>query len=87
MRSYLASHGINTLLRNEFSSGVMGEVPFSEAWPQLWVSEECFDQAIQLIETASVGSDDDRDWLCQACLEENPNTFEICWNCSSPKST
>ena len=85
MRSYLASHGIDTLLRNEFSSGVMGEVPFSEAWPQLWASEEFMDQALLLIESSEKMADSKSDWVCKVCDEENPGTFEVCWSCRSER--
>jgi hypothetical protein len=25
-------------------------------------------------------------WICDICHEENPATFELCWNCQNPKS-
>jgi hypothetical protein len=25
------------------------------------------------------------DWKCVDCDEENPGTFEVCWQCESPR--
>mgnify|MGYP001819542478 FL=1 len=40
MQSLLESHGIQTFLKNEFGSSVVGELPFVEVIPQLFVLEE-----------------------------------------------
>ena len=37
LQSVLEANGIKTFLRNEFSSGVLGELPFVEVVPQLYV--------------------------------------------------
>jgi uncharacterized protein (DUF58 family) len=26
-------------------------------------------------------------WECSSCSERNPNSFEVCWNCSSERTT
>ena len=39
-QSALAAAGIRTLLKNQFMSSVMGEIPFVEVMPELWVLEE-----------------------------------------------
>ena len=36
-QSALAAAGIRTLLKNQFMSSVMGEIPFVEVMPELWV--------------------------------------------------
>jgi hypothetical protein len=40
IRSLLESHGIETFLKNEFLSGALGELPFQEVAPQVWVIHE-----------------------------------------------
>jgi hypothetical protein len=37
IRSLLEAHGIETFLKNEFLSGALGELPFQEVAPQVWV--------------------------------------------------
>ena len=82
-RNLLASEGIPTEVRNEHLGSIMGEVPFFETWPQLWVVNDLdFDRAKQLItgaETESPGAD----WTCKKCGETNEGQFAACWNCST----
>ena len=40
IQSLLESHGIPTFLKNQFASSVMGEVPFVEVCPQLFILDE-----------------------------------------------
>ncbi len=85
MRSFLESHGVPSVLKNEFTSSVMGEVPFFETWPEIWVADEMFQQAEQLVAQVQSEIVDTDDWLCSGCKEENPSTFEICWCCGGER--
>ena len=59
MRSLLESHGIKTFLKNEFLSGALGELPFQEVAPQLFVlDEKDLPEAKRLIATLSGESDE-----------------------------
>jgi len=40
VRSLLESYGIRTFMKNEFSAGAVGELPFQEIAPQLYVLDE-----------------------------------------------
>ena len=52
VRSLLESHGIRTFLKNEFSAGAVGELPFQEVAPQLFILEEKdLDEAIKLVKS------------------------------------
>jgi hypothetical protein len=60
----------------------MGEMPFTDTWPQLWVVNDLdFDRAQQLIE----GGLDEAgpDWRCTQCGEHNEGQFAACWNCGT----
>ena len=83
VRSYLAEHGIVSQLRNEFSSGVMGEISFFEVWPELWVDDLDYFQAQHLVKELDQETPSGPDWKCEHCGEENPGSFEICWQCST----
>lgn len=37
LRSLLEANGIRTFLKNEFSAGAIGELPFQEIAPQLFI--------------------------------------------------
>jgi hypothetical protein len=52
-KNLLAAEGIPTEVRNQHLGSVMGEIPFFETWPQLWVVNDLdLDRARQLIEAA-----------------------------------
>ena len=52
-QNLLAAEGIKTEVRNQHLGSIMGEVPFFETWPQLWVVNDLdFDRAEQLIKAA-----------------------------------
>ena len=40
VRSLLEAHGIRTFMKNEFLSGALGELPFQEVAPMVFVVEE-----------------------------------------------
>ena len=81
MRSYLEENNIASVYRNEFSSSVIGEIPFFDVWPELWVGDEDSKKAVELIELLQQKSTVGPDWFCKSCKEPNPNNFEICWQC------
>jgi membrane protease subunit (stomatin/prohibitin family) len=82
-RNMLAAEGIRTEVRNQHLGGIMGEVPFFETWPQLWVVNDLdHDRALQLIEAADAESPAEP-WRCGKCGEENEGQFSACWNCGA----
>lgn len=85
VRAHLDENGINSQMRNEFSSSVMGEVPFFDVWPELWVVDQLSEQAIDLVLDIQNKENKGPDWLCPQCQESNPVNFEICWQCESAK--
>ena len=82
-KNLLAAEGIATEVRNEHLGSVMGEIPFFETWPQLWVvSDLDYDRAMQLIESVDAESPSDP-WNCRSCGEHNEGQFSVCWNCGA----
>lgn len=82
MQSLLESHGIRTFLKNEFGSSVVGELPFVEVIPQLFVLEEK-DQAkaYELISAEALAVQPGDDWICSECSAEVDGHFAQCWKC------
>ncbi|MCU0975068.1 MAG: DUF2007 domain-containing protein [Steroidobacteraceae bacterium] len=82
VRNLLQSEGIRTELRNERLGGAVGEIPFLEAWPELWVAELEFDRAQELIELElhSHGLEEP-EWTCTGCGERVEGQFGECWKC------
>ena len=80
-RNLLAAEGIQTEIRNEHLGSIVGEMPFVEVWPELWVVRKLdFDRAKELIEAAAEESPS-APWVCAHCHEENEGQFAVCWNC------
>ena len=86
-QSILESSGIPTLVKNLATSSFMGDVPFAEVFPELWVvNEEDYDEAMRLLqehtEALPAGT---QDWVCARCGEEVPKEFSQCWNCQADR--
>ena len=86
VRNLLEAQGIRCELRNERLSGVIGDIPFLETWPELWVDELDFDRAQELIEQEVHGPGlDEPSWKCPSCSEVVEGQFSECWNCGTGK--
>ncbi|MUH71817.1 DUF2007 domain-containing protein [Psychrosphaera haliotis] len=74
---------IKHLVKNEYISGAIGELPFTEAWPQLWVlNDSDLDSARSACKAIEQELKTDKpDWNCTHCGEENHANFEFCWQC------
>ncbi len=80
-RGLLEAAGIEVVLRNEYAQGASGELAVFETWPELWVVEERdYPRAVALLQGLRAGSAEP-DWVCGACGETNPDSFETCWHC------
>lgn len=86
-QSVLEAAGIRTYLKNRFSSGALGELPFVEAVPQLWVVEEAdLSRAQALIRKLEARNDlQGPDWTCGHCKAVVEDVFDRCWNCETPR--
>ena len=80
VRQMLETAGVFVQVLNEHASGGLGELPATEAWPEIWVEREHqLAHARSLIRDYESASDQTVD--CGTCSEPNPATFEICWHC------
>ena len=86
-RSWLSSHGIDSQIRNEHVSSVMGEIPFFLVSPECWVAEDDYERAKSLLteflEPATTRQQGE-ERQCLICCETSPTNFAICWNCQNP---
>ena len=83
-KNLLESEGIRCELRNEHLGSIMGEMPFVEVWPQLWIINDLdFDRAQQLLSADAIAESPGDEWKCRRCGELNEGQFAACWNCST----
>lgn len=86
-RNLLAAEGIRTTIRNEYLGAVLGDIPFTDTWPQLWVVNDLdYDRAKQLIDGSALDESPADAWKCRKCGEENEGQFAACWNCGAPST-
>lgn len=81
-RNLLESEGIRARVRNEYLGSIVGEIPYQEVWPELWIENDLdYDRALQLIDGATLIEESPRSpWRCR-CGTENEGQFGACWRC------
>ena len=81
-KNLLASEGIESIVKNEHLGSIVGEMPFVEVWPELWVVNDLdYDRAKQLIDKSVAMESPSSPWRCKNCGTENEGQFAACWNC------
>ena len=84
MKSLLESNGIKTFIRNEFGSSVVGELPFVEVVPQLFVLEEKdLPKAKELLKLDLPTEHSGEEWSCPRCGMAVEGNFSQCWQCGA----
>jgi Putative prokaryotic signal transducing protein len=78
----LTQVGIDAYVFNANAQSGIGEIPFTEAYPQVWVmdDEQCL-RAKKIVREYILAPTDHRVVYCEKCNEENPLNFGVCWNC------
>lgn len=81
----LRAAGIECEVRNTVLSGALGEIPFLECAPQIWIRNR-LDEArarelIEQLRTPVAGPP----WTCSRCGEVLEPQFAQCWNCGAPR--
>lgn len=84
MLDLLGHANIEARLFNQHAQGGLGDIPFTHAYPEVWVMDDsdlARGQAIVRsyentpVETGVV--------FCRACGEGNPRNFQLCWQCGA----
>lgn len=82
-RGLLEAQGIDVTLRNEYVSGVTGEVPVFDTWPELWVVRDRDYERARNILDAAFSETLEAPWQCRGCGEQNAASFDFCWRCGA----
>jgi hypothetical protein len=84
LRNLLETAGIACVVLNDRLGSVVGEIPFVECWPELWVSRPGDAlRARGLIDEALRPSVADVPWECPGCGERIEPQFAQCWQCAA----
>lgn len=83
--SVLEAAGIPCLMRNQYLTGALGELPVNECWPQVWVLDAGDrPRALRLIaEALPRDGAQGEAWLCPGCGERLEVQFAQCWQCGA----
>ena len=85
LRNVLEQAGIACYVGNERLGGAVGEIPFVECWPELWVLRNGDALSARgLIDAARAAIVPSPDWICRSCGERVEGQFDACWRCSTP---
>ena len=85
MAGLLAREGIETRVFNENAQSIMGEIPFTHAFPEVWVVDDAdLPRGRGIVEQFETARPSRVIRHCAACGEENPGNFELCWQCGRP---
>lgn len=78
---------IRCMIKNQRSSSLAGEIPFTEVFPELWViQDQDYDRARQLLEEGPILLQSNENyWTCAGCGERHEGQFVICWNCGQER--
>lgn len=79
----LEAHGVRVRVFNETLQGAIGELP--HIYPEVWIeNEEDFERARSLVRKFEQDVTRNKGVArCPQCREENPASFEICWQCGT----
>lgn len=83
LKDLLKEAGIPTEIFNQNARGGMGEIPFTHAYPELWLLQEHDEgRAREIINEYENSPMPSGVTVCGKCHEENPRNFASCWQCS-----
>ncbi len=84
LKNVLEQSGIACVIKNDQLSGGLGEIPFLECLPELWVLEDRdLARATTLLKNLEEPSARTAKWRCTGCGELNEGQFAACWHCGT----
>ncbi|MHB0973709.1 MAG: putative signal transducing protein [Thiobacillus sp.] len=77
----LSSVGIVTHILNANAAGALGEVPFLQAQPEVWVDDDTQEARAREALAGLRNAPPSGEKTCPHCGESNPGNFLSCWQC------
>lgn len=86
LKELLAREGVACLIRNEQLFAALGEIPFLECSPELWVvDDEVWPRARMLLDNWFKIEENAASWTCSSCGEVLEGQFGACWQCGQER--
>jgi hypothetical protein len=84
LRGVLEGEGIRVHVFNENAQGGVGQLPVYEAYPELWLDDPAdFERAEAVVQAFEKAPRNTGTTRCKGCGEDNPENFQVCWNCGA----
>lgn len=84
----LTEVGIENCVLNQNAQGGLGDIPFHQAYPEVWlINGADLNRAQTVITTLQHTPNNTGICICPKCNEENPGHFQLCWQCGSDLSS
>lgn len=77
----LSSLGIVTHIFNANAAGALGEVPFMQAQPEIWIEDDAQAPRAREVLASLNNALPTPEKICPDCGEHNPGNFLSCWQC------
>lgn len=75
---------ISGKLFNQHAQGVVGEIPFTHAYPEVWViRDEDYERGRTIVQSYEKTPPELGTVVCPTCGEVNPRNFQLCWHCEA----
>jgi len=75
-------------LFNQHAQSGTGELPFTHAYPEVWViRDEDYERGRKIVQQYEATPQTNDIIQCPACGEENPANFQLCWQCGNGLET
>ena len=84
LRNALESNGIRCEVMGEFRRTMMGEVPLSESFVELWIVDDAEETAAREIIAGGLRPASGP-WTCPNCGKSIDAEFDLCWHCQSER--
>jgi hypothetical protein len=86
LKELLEREGVACLVRNEQLFSALGEIPFLECYPELWVvDDEIWPRARRLLDSWFRNDGNAEAWTCPTCGEVLEGQFGACWQCGKAR--
>ena len=82
-RNLLETEGIRAVVKNEFLSSAMGDLPPAECQAELWVLLETDAERAEAVLKDAFSTKPGTPWKCPGCGESSEGQFTQCWSCGA----
>jgi hypothetical protein len=87
LKELLEREGVACLIRNEQLFAALGEIPFLECFPELWVvDDEVWPRAKSFLDNWFKQEEETLSWTCLSCGEVLEGQFGACWKCGKERN-